>query len=240
MLLKPVPFAEPDRIVSLQVVTPGWRYAAASPAKFAHWNRQTHVVETLAAFQQNRLVNYTGGDVPEQLRSAQVSSDYFQLFGAPIVRGRVFAPEEDRPNGPRVVLISERLWERLFARDPRVVGRFLSLSGEPHVVVGVVGRGFDVHDLGPDPDVWTPMQLDPNTESLGHYFQVAARLRPGVSLGEAQTARFIASFLFEVEAWDPTAFIAVPLVLAAVAMVAVMVPAHHASRVDPNLALRSD
>ena len=187
VLLTPAPFPEPDRIVWLQVVSPQGRNPGGSPAKFAFWSTQTDVVEDVTAF-RNGLVNYTGGDVPEQLRWAQASVDYFRLFGTPIVQGRAFAPDEDLPNGPQVVLISEQLWERRFDRDPDIVGRSLSLSAEPHVVIGVVGDSFDFRDFGSAPDVWTPFQLDPNSDAQGHYFTVAGRLRPGVSLTQAQTA----------------------------------------------------
>ena len=187
VLLKPAPFPESDRIVWFEVVSPQGRNPGGSPAKFAHWRQQTNVVQEVTAF-RNGLINYTGGDVPEQLRWAQVSADFFQLFGAATIQGRAFAAEEDLPNGPQVVLISEQLWERRFDRDPSIIGRSLSLSTDPHVVVGVVGSSFDFRDFGPAPDVWTPFQLDPNTDAQGHYFSVAGRLKPGVSLAEAQTA----------------------------------------------------
>ncbi len=187
VLLRSAPFPDSDRIVWLQVVSPQGRNPGGSPAKFAWWRGQTAVLRDVAAFRDGRI-NDTGGDVPEQLRWTQVSADYFRLFGAPIVAGRAFAPEEDLPNGPKAALISERLWERRFDRDPGVIGRALSLSAEPHVVVGVVGDGFDFRDFGAAPDVWTPFQLDPNATDQGHYFIVAGRLAPGVSLAQAQTA----------------------------------------------------
>ena len=187
VLLKPAPFPDSDRIVWLQVVSPQGRNQGGSPAKSAFWSQQTDVVGDVAAF-RNGLVNYTGGDVPEQLRWGQVSADFFRLFGVPIIQGRAFAPEEDLPNGQSVALISEQLWERRFDRDPEVVGRSLSLSAAPYVVVGVVGESFDFRDFGAAPEVWTPFQLDPNTDAQGHYFTVAGRLKPGVSLTQAQTA----------------------------------------------------
>ena len=187
VLLKPAPFPEPDRIVWLQVVSPQGRNPGGSPAKFAYWRGQDDVLLHVSAFRAGRI-NDTGGDVPEQLRWAQVSADYFRLFGAPIVAGRAFTAEEDLPNGPKAALVSERLWERRFDRDPEIVGRSLSLSGEPHVVVGVVGEDFDFSDFGAAPDVWTPFQLDPNATDQGHYFTVAGRLRPGLSLAQAQAA----------------------------------------------------
>ena len=185
VLLKPAPFPDPDRIVWLQAVAPEGRNQGGSPAKFAWWRTQSEVLDDVAAFRTGRI-NDTGGDTPEQLRWAQVSAAYFPLFGAPIVHGRAFAVDEDLPNGPRVALISERVWERRFDRDPEVIGRGLSLSGDLHVVVGVVGDRFDFRDFGDTPDVWTPFQLDPNATDQGHYFIVAGRLRPGVSLARAQ------------------------------------------------------
>ena len=187
VLLKPAPFPDADRIVWLQVVSPQGRNQGGSPAKFAYWRTRTDVLQDVAAFRSGRI-NDTGGEVPAQLRWAQVSADYFRLFGAPIVQGRAFAAEEDLPNGPKVALISERVWERRFDRDPGIIGRSLSLSAEPHVVVGVVGGRFDFRDFGVAPDVWTPFRLDPNATDQGHYFAVAGRLKPGVSLAQAQTA----------------------------------------------------
>lgn len=187
VLLKPAPFPDPDRIVWLQVVSPQGRNPGGSPAKFAYWRTQDEVLQDVAAFRSGRI-NDTGGDTPEQLRWSQVSADYFRLFGTPIVSGRAFTAEEDLPNGPKAALISERLWERRFDRDPAVIGRSLSLSAEPHVVVGVVSGSFDFRDFGSAPDVWTPFQLDPNATDQGHYFTVAGRLKPGVSLAQAQAA----------------------------------------------------
>src|SRR5215469_9203586 len=104
VLLKPPPFADPDRIVMFMNTSPGGQGPAASPAKFQHWRSQSTIQDS-AAFRTG-VVNYTGGEVAEQLRSAQVSADYFKVFGAPIIRGRAFSREEDLPNGEKVVLIS--------------------------------------------------------------------------------------------------------------------------------------
>ena len=89
-------------------------------------------------------MNYTGGTAPEQLRSGQVSGDFFRLLGAPVVRGRTFSVEEDSPQGPKVAVLSARLWERRFQSDPDVVGRTISLSGDAFTVIGVIGRDFDM------------------------------------------------------------------------------------------------
>lgn len=170
VLLKPVPFPEPDRLVMFMTTFPQGQNSGASPAKFQHFREQSTVVQDGAAFRTG-VVNYTGGELPEQLRSAQVSADYFKLFGAPVIRGRTFSAEEDRPNGERVAVISENLWRRRFNGDDKVIGQPLSLSGDQYTVIGVIGFSFNTEEFGPPPDVWTPFQLDPNTSDQGHYFQ---------------------------------------------------------------------
>lgn len=185
VLLKPVPFPEPDRLVVFQTTSPDGAFNAGSPAKFQHWREQTSVVQDVAAYRSN-VVNYTGGAFPEQLRADQVSADYFRLFGAPIQRGRTFSPDEDRPGGERVVVLSDGLWKRHFASDPGVLGRTISLSGDSYTVIGILGPKFDVAEFGPAPEAWIPFQLNPQTNDQGHYFQVAGRLTPGVSLEQAQ------------------------------------------------------
>ncbi len=186
ILLRPLPFPDPDRIVIFTNTSPGGAGFAASPAKFAHWQRQTSVTQQASAFTTG-IVNYTGGVTPEQLRSGRVSLDFFKLLGAPIAAGRTFSPEEDAPGGPHVVILSHGFWTRRFAADPNVVGKTISLSGDPYVVIGVIGRDFQpVEMVDQNPDVWVPFQLDPNSTDQGHYFQSAARLKPGVTLQQAQ------------------------------------------------------
>src|SRR5882762_3458999 len=191
VLLKPVPFPDPDRLVMfMNTSAQGFAGPAASPAKFQHWLSQP-TVEDGAAFRVG-VMNYTGGELVEQLRSGQVSSNYFKLFGAPILRGRAFSKEEDLPNGEKVALISHSLWTRRFASDPGIIGKTISLSGDPYVVIGIVGPTFDIREFGPAPEVFVPFQLDPNTSDQGHYFQAAGRLKPGVTLEQAK-AQFQAS-----------------------------------------------
>jgi predicted permease len=187
VLLKPLPFAEPDRLVFFMNTNPrGPGGPGASPAKFAHWRQQTTVIQDAAAFRTN-VVNYTGGEFPEQLRAGQVSADYFRLLGAPVVRGRTFSADEDLPNGPKVAVLSHGLWMRRFGGDPSIVGRTLQLSGEPHTVIGITGPQFTLAEFAADrPELWVPFQLDPNTVDQGHFFQAAARLKRGVSLEQAQ------------------------------------------------------
>ena len=190
VLLRPVAFPDPDRVVLFQNTSPQNANSAASPAKFAHWRQQSAVVQDVTAFNTG-VVNYTGGELPEQLQSGRVSADFFRLFGAAIEHGRAFMPEEDVPLGPRVVVISHGLWASRFGANPDVIGKPISLSGEPYQIVGVL-REFDFREFGPTPQVWIPFQLDPNSTDQGHYFQAAGRLKPGVTLDQAK-ARLAAS-----------------------------------------------
>ena len=190
ILLQPIAVPEADRVVVFMNVSPRGSGPAASPAKFVHYQQQDQVVQDVSAFNTG-LMNLTGGGFPEQLRSGRVSANFFKLTGAPVIRGRTFLPEEDRPNGPRVAVISRRLWETRFAGDPDVAGKSISLGGEPYTIVGVLDH-FDFREFGPTPQVWVLFQFDPNTTDQGHYFQVLGRLKPGVTLQQAE-ARLNAS-----------------------------------------------
>ncbi len=141
VVLRPFPYPDPDRIVFFMNTSPQGSGPAASPAKFAHWASQTDVVQEASAFRTG-IVNYTGGDMPEQLTSGQVSQSYFHLLGAKTLVGRTFSKEEDRPNGPRVAVLSNGWWTRRFASDPAIVGKTIQLSGDPYVVIGVLARGL--------------------------------------------------------------------------------------------------
>ncbi len=184
VLLRPVSFPDPDRLVMFVSVSPQGSGMVAAPAEFQHFRRQTGVVQDVAAFSSG-VVNYTGGSFPEQLPSAQVSAAFFRLFGASPALGRTFTAEEDRPGGGRVAVLGHRFWSTRFNSDPGIVGKAISLSGEPYTVIGVL-RDFSFEELGPTPQVWTPFPLDPNTVDQGHYFLAAGRLKPGVTLEEAK------------------------------------------------------
>jgi predicted permease len=185
VLLKPVAFPDPDRLVVFMNTSPQGTGPAASPAKFQHYRQQSSVVQDVAVYNSGGVVNYTGGSFPEQLRSAQVSADFFRLFGAPIARGRGFTQEEDLPLGPKVVVLSKSYWETRFNSDANIVGKTIALSGDAHEIVGVLGD-FSFAEFGSEPQVWLPFQLDPNTTDQGHYFQAAGRLKGGVTLEQAQ------------------------------------------------------
>ena len=184
VLLKPVAMPDSDRVVVFINTSPrGPGGPAASPAKFAHYRQQTDIVEDVSAFNTG-VMNYTGGQFPEQLKSARVSADFLKLVGAPFRLGRNFSADEDKPQGPKVAVISRSLWETRLNGDPAIVGKSISLGNEPYTIVGVLNT-FDFREYGPTPQVWTLFQFDPNSADQGHYFQVMARLKPGVTVQQA-------------------------------------------------------
>lgn len=185
VLLRPFPFPDADRIVLFMNTTSNGSFPAASPAKFAHWRRQTDAVRDASAY-RSVLVNYTGGDTPEQVTTEQVSPPFFRLLGGTPMLGRTFTADEDLPTAGKVAVLSYGWWTRRFASDRAIVGKTISLSGEPYVVIGVLGSGFDQSDLGDRPDLWTMFPIAPNTQDQANYFRVLGRLAPGVTLAQAQ------------------------------------------------------
>src|SRR4029453_12113207 len=129
-----------------------------------------------------------GTSEPEQISVGRVSEPFFRLFGAPLIAGRTFSAEEDRPNGPAVAVLSHGLWVRRFGSDASVVGRTVALGSVPHIVVGIIASDFDSEQFEPRPDVWVPLQADPDHFDGGSIYQVTARLRPGVTPTAANAA----------------------------------------------------
>jgi len=190
-LWKPLPIPEPDRFVVLTRIALSEeggqnKVAAASPAAFAHWQTQTNALEDVAAFLPTEF-NYTGGDVAEVWRGQRVSKDLFRALRLRVLKGQTFTAEEDRPNGPRVAVISNALWSRRFAGDPEITGKTISMGGESYTVIGVVEDSQGVLEMSKAlTDVYVPFQLDPNSPELGQTFTVVARLKAGVTLQQAR------------------------------------------------------
>ncbi len=195
VLLKPLAFPEPDRIVTLMTSTPQGGFPGASVPKYNAWRCQTQVLEDVSAYDTGGPgLNLSGGDRPEQLKGIHVSYEFFHLFGARTAVGRTFTAEEDRPRGANVIVLSNGLWQRRFGSDPNIAGKPLTLGGESYTVIGVLSPGFT---FDPQPDVYLPFQADPESVNQGHFFQAAARLKPGVSLGSAKAALNLAGEEFK-------------------------------------------
>ena len=184
VLLRPLPYPDPDRIVRLERGFPDGIGNSISLTKYALWRRQNQVLDHMTAYDfTGPGMNLKGTDRPEQVKGIHVSADFFPLFGATTVTGRTFSLEEDRPGGPALVVLSHGLWQRRFGGDPTLPGRPININGEVYTVVGILAQGFQ-----PDPpaDIFLPLQADPNSTNQGHYLSVAARLKPGVTLDAAK------------------------------------------------------
>jgi predicted permease len=193
VLLKPLTYPDADRIVQFLLTAPDGKGAGASPTKFNNWRQQTSVFQDVSAYDFGGPGFNLTGEHPEQVHGIHVSEGYFRLFGAPVILGRTFTKQEDSPNGGKVVVISYGLWQRKFGGNSNVVGSALSLGNESYTIVGVLGRSF-VSD--PEADIWLPFQIDPNSTNQGHFFLAAARLKPGVTLAQANAQLNVAADQF--------------------------------------------
>ena len=182
VLLKPLTYPDADRIVAIEMSGQGGKDDIASPTKFHLYQRQTSIFKDVAAHDFAGPGFNITGDRPELVHGIHVSEAYFRVFGAPIALGRTFTPQEDMPNGGNVVVLSYGLWQRRFGGDPNIIGRSLPLGGEPYTIVGVTGKAF-VTD--PEAELWIPFQFEPNSTNQGHFFQVAAMLKPGITVAQA-------------------------------------------------------
>lgn len=180
--LKPLNYPHPDRIVQFLLKLPQGARPGASVPDFHIWREQTRVFQDVSAYNfDGARLNLTGG-VPEQIRGIHVTAGYFRLFGAPMLLGRTFTVNEDRPNSGKVVVLSYSLWKRKFSSDQNIVGKSISLEKEPFTILGVTGREFHPEPVA---DLWIPFQFDLNSLDQAHYFQVAGRLNPGITLEQA-------------------------------------------------------
>jgi putative ABC transport system permease protein len=197
VLLQPLPYPDPQSLVRLVLFTPQRTLDGASVPEFNLWRQQTAVLREVAGYDVGGAgMNLAGGDHPLQVQAVHVTHDYFTLFGAPVIAGRTFTAEEDRPHGGNVVVLSYPLWKQRFGGDFNIVGRTIRLDSTPYLVVGITGDSFIT---GNPVDLWIPYQFDLNTHDMAHYFGVAARLQPGITIEQANAQLKLASDRFRRE-----------------------------------------
>jgi putative ABC transport system permease protein len=185
VVLKPLPFPDPDRLVLLMQSFRGAQTQVwSSRAEVAHWQQQSDVLEDVAAW-KTVLFDYTAGDAPLSVKTGTVTEPYFRALRAPFTAGRGFAPEETLPGAAKTVVISHAFWSRRLNADPEILGKAIPLNGEPHTVVGVTRADFDVRDLDVRgtgaPEVWVPLQIEPSTTDQVPDLDAFARLNDGVT-----------------------------------------------------------
>lgn len=184
-LLDPWPYKGQDRIVVLAADYPKLGQSdmqSWSIPEYVALSQQKEIFDgTLAGMAQE--VNLTDGDQPEHLHAVQMTAEGFQMLGVQPLLGRLFTPAEDRPGGERVVLMSYGLWQRRYNGDPHIVGKSLRMEGESYQIIGVMPSRFRWWDA----NLWFPLGLDMSATDRSQRRLVAqARLRPGVSLEQAQ------------------------------------------------------
>ena len=189
VLLRPLPYPEADRLVYLWSEAPmqNIRERASAYANFSEWRNQNKSFEDLAVFDPT-VVTLTGADEPEQVMSIRASANLFSLLGVPPLLGRTFTADEEQQKA-RVVVLSHGLWQRRFGASPDILGQTLEIDGVSSQVIGVMPESFlpsrenriwEPHTLFPD---WEAQKARRGTGS----WQVVGRLKPQVSLAQAQT-----------------------------------------------------
>jgi putative ABC transport system permease protein len=185
VLLRPLPFADPQRVMTLWEANArqGVSRSEVSAASFVDWRRESRAFDRIAAFRPWGFV-LTGKQEPARVRGARVSARLFPLLGVRPILGRAFLEEEDRFGAPRVVLLGHALWQERFGADPSVVGRTVRLNDEPHTIVGVLPPGLPL----PDAELSVPLQLEPYamTQRGNRSLTVLGRLTAGITLAQAQ------------------------------------------------------
>lgn len=187
VLLKPLDYPQPERLVVVrESQLPQFPVFSVSPPNFLDWEKQAKSFEHLAAY-SGGSVNLTGENEPQRLLGLSTTAHYFEVFGIKAILGRLLLPGDDAQGQEKVVVLSYPSWQRLFAGANDVIGRVVQLNGEPHTIVGVAEQGFG---LANKIDLWKPMAFTDEAKSDkfrgAHYLNVAGRLRPDVTVAQAE------------------------------------------------------
>jgi len=191
VLLRPLAYREPERLVVINHDYPkiGLK-ASVSAIGYTHYRDNAKSFESVIAMTGGGF-NLTGVGDPEQVNGSRVSHNFFSSLGAEARLGRVFLPEEDQPGRNNVVVLSHGFWQRRFAGDPGIVNKTITLNDESYYVVGIMPPSFQFgRELGQVVDLWTPIAFNPQLLSYNNltneFLFVFARLKPGVTIGQAQ------------------------------------------------------
>jgi len=213
VLLKPLPYAKSDELFNVFEAQPqegitgtGWSFM-----NFAELREQSHVFSEMAGVQKHQLT-LTGQGAPAVVNTSVVTPELFSLFGEKPLAGRVFFSEDGKPGALPVVIVSENLWRGTFGADPKIIGSSISLDKRSFSVIGIMPAAFRFPFLTKSEQLWIPPVQDPLFGSWmnrrgGHWLQVTGRLKPGVSLTQAQaeldalSARFAKEFPAENGGW---------------------------------------
>ncbi len=185
VILRPLEFKDPDRLVVVWERSPRGERMSASVPNFLDWKERNKVFDEMAARRQSTLI-LSGGEQPREMFALQTTSNYFSMVGVKLALGRAFLPDEDQPGKNRVVILNHRLWENVFNSDPAIVGKAITLNHTPYTVVGVL-MPDSVFDRVVT-ELYIPLDLTPYGEGTrdSHFLQAWARLKPEITIEQAQ------------------------------------------------------
>src|SRR5215813_2055833 len=187
VLLRPLPFQDPTRLVLLTERLPQFPLLSVSYLNYKDWRAQAHSFTAVGAV-RNLQMTMTGSSEPERLFAQMANANVLDILGVRPVRGRGFTPQEDSPSGGGVALISYGLWQRRFGAAENALGQSITLDNKPYIVIGVLPGGFQL--LQQTPDVMVPLEpwarTLPDDRSWHPGILPLARLNPGVTLEEAR------------------------------------------------------
>ena len=201
VILRPLPYPQPDRLVAWWLTAPekGLPIIAAPEGLFAIYRDQSRTMTAVAAYTSGG-VTLTGSGEPERVNTSSVTIDFFKVMGVAPAMGRTFDSAEAADRSGKTAVISDRLWHRRFSGDPNIIGRTVSMSLDPTVIVGVMPPGFDFPDTA---DVWLPQVIDV-TSFNAWYLNTIGRMKPGVTTDDVR--REIASLTDEAMIARPQRF----------------------------------
>ena len=211
VLLKPLPYRQPDRLVSLFLHGRGLDRGAMGVADFLALNERQKAFEQVAAFSPSPIgFTLTGLGSPQMIPGTSVTSDFFSVLGIQPVLGRSFLPAEGKPGGNLSAIVSHRFWEQFLHADPTAIGRAIKLDGKTYTVIGVLPLGFH---FGPHNELWPILQLQPARQRPPYWLLTIGRLKPGISETQATAdASLIAKQVHEqFPLSDDTSAIVVPM-----------------------------
>jgi predicted permease len=190
ILLRPLPFPQPDRIVQILKQYKDGTGDSVSAPLFHYWRDHNQVFDSVAAFDVLPIgLNLAKSGEAQRVPGVRVTAEFFKVLGIRPALGRAFLPEEDSVGGPHTVILGNGLWQSRFARDTTLVGRSITVNGEQYVVVGIMPPGFDFpsgSDFSSGTQLWIPFQLPTASQDPANYLACIARLKAGYSRFQAQ------------------------------------------------------
>lgn len=197
VLVRPLPYAQPDRLVKIWQSQPNYSRIEASPANFRDWQRMTTSFTAMGSFTEGQSSSLVGVGEPVKLNGSDVSANTLPILGVPPAMGRLFTADDDSDAAASAIVISDGVWRNTFGADPAIIGRKVSLDNYPTVVIGVMPPSFQFPSR--TTDIWRLLRLAPDIyEDRGNQFlRVIARLKPGVSREQARTEMSMVSAQLE-------------------------------------------